>query len=157
MCVLSDVAVMCAILSGVIAGVCMVSNEMSDGMISVCVMSDGVVCVMCRGASRGCITSAAMMSGVCVPSTTVTGVCVTSGALPGVVWDIGGDSRNSRMTSTALYKLQQKSSVSLRICSETLELSTCSYMIFIYVYLMDYIITIISITVVIYFAHCFQC
>ena len=41
--------------------------------------------------------SAAMMSGVCVPSAAVTGVCVMSGALPGVAWDIGGDSRNSRM------------------------------------------------------------
>ena len=30
-----DVAVMCAILSGVIAGVCMVSNGRSDGMTGV--------------------------------------------------------------------------------------------------------------------------
>ena len=103
--VLSDVAVMCAILSGVIAGVCMVSNETSDGMTGVCVMSDGVVCVMCRGASRVCVMSAAMMSGMCVPSAAVTGVCVASGALPGVAWDIGGDSRNSRMTLTASYLL----------------------------------------------------
>ena len=49
---LLDVAVMCAILSGVIAGVCMVCNGMSDGMTGVCVMSDGVLCVMCRDASR---------------------------------------------------------------------------------------------------------
>ena len=39
-CVLSDVAVMCAILSGVIAGVCMMSNEKSDSVTDVC------VCVM---------------------------------------------------------------------------------------------------------------
>ena len=50
--VLSDVAVMCAILSGVIAGVYMVCNGTSDGMTGVCVMSDSVLCVMCRGASR---------------------------------------------------------------------------------------------------------
>ena len=68
MCVLSDVAVMCA-------------------MTGVCVMSDGVVCV---GASRVCVMSAAMMSGLCVPSAAVTGVF--SGTLPGVAWDIGGDS-----------------------------------------------------------------
>ena len=38
MCVcLFDVSVMCAILSGVIAGVCMVCNGMSDGMTGVCV------------------------------------------------------------------------------------------------------------------------
>ena len=43
---------MCAILSGVIAGVCMVCNGTSDGMTGVCVMSDGVLCVMCSGASR---------------------------------------------------------------------------------------------------------
>ena len=73
-CVLSDVAVMCAILSGVIAGVCMVSNGMSDGMTGVCVMSDGVVCVTCRGASRVCVMPAAMVSGVSVPSAAVTGV-----------------------------------------------------------------------------------
>ena len=73
-CVLSDVAVMCAILSGVIAGVCMVSNGMSDGMAGVSVMSDGVVCVMCRGGSRVCVMSPAVMSGVCVPSSAVTGV-----------------------------------------------------------------------------------
>ena len=57
---LFDVAVMCAILSGVIAGVCMVCNGTSDGMTGVCVMSDGVLCVMCRGASRVCVMSAAM-------------------------------------------------------------------------------------------------
>ena len=45
---------MCAILSGVIASVCMVSNGTSDGITGVCVMSDGVVCVMCRGALRVC-------------------------------------------------------------------------------------------------------
>ena len=50
-----------------------------------------------------CVMSAAMMSGVCVPSAAVTGVF--SGALPGVAWNIGGDSRNSRMTSTASYLL----------------------------------------------------
>ena len=71
---LSDVAVMCAILSGVIAGVCMVSNGMYDGMAGMSVMSDGVVCVMCRGASRVCVMSPAMMSGVCVPSSAVTGM-----------------------------------------------------------------------------------
>ena len=50
-----------------------------------------------------CVMSAAMMSGVCVPSAAVTGVF--SGALPGVAWNIGGDSRNSRRTSTASYLL----------------------------------------------------
>ena len=33
----------------------------------------------------------------------VTGVCVMPSALPGVACDGGGDSWNSRMTSTALY------------------------------------------------------
>ena len=68
-CVLSDVAVMCAILSGVIAGVCMVSNGTS-------------VSVTCRGTSRLCVMSGAMMSGVCVPSAAMIGVCVASSALP---------------------------------------------------------------------------
>ena len=68
-----------------------------------CVLSDGVICVICRGAARVCVMSTAMVSGVCVPSAAVTGVF--SGALPGVSWDIGGDSRNSRMTSTASYLL----------------------------------------------------
>ena len=72
-------------------------------MTGVFVMSDGVLCVMCRGASRVCVMSAAMMSGVCVPSAAVTGVF--SGALHGVAWNTGGDSRNSRMTSTASYLL----------------------------------------------------
>ena len=81
----------CAILSGVVAGVCMVCNGTSDGMTGVCVMSDGVLCVMCRGAHQEC---------VCVPSAAVTGVF--SG---GVAWNIGGDSRNSRTTSTASYLL----------------------------------------------------
>ena len=43
---LSDVAVICAILSGVIAGVYMACYGTSDGMTGMCVMSDGVVCVM---------------------------------------------------------------------------------------------------------------
>ena len=51
---------MCAILSGVIVGVCIVSIGTTDGMIGVCVMSDGVVCAMCRVASR--------VPGMCVPS-----------------------------------------------------------------------------------------
>ena len=52
-----------------------------------------------------CVMSAAMMSRVYVPSAAVTGVCVASGALPGVAWDIGRDSRNSRLTSTVSYLL----------------------------------------------------
>ena len=83
MCVLSDVSVTCAILSGAIAAVYMLCNGTSDGMTGACVMSDGVVCVMCRGASRLCVMSAAMMSGVCVPSAVVTGVF--SGALPEIL------------------------------------------------------------------------
>ena len=47
-----------------------------------------------------CVMSAAMMSGVCVSSAAVTGMF--SG---GVAWNIGEDSRNSRMTSTASYLL----------------------------------------------------
>ena len=57
-----------------IAGVCMVSNGISNAMTGVSVMSDGVLCVMCRGASKVCVMSAAMMSGVCVPSSAVTGM-----------------------------------------------------------------------------------
>ena len=67
---------MCAIIPGVIAGLCMVCNGTSDGMAFVCVMSDGVVCVMCRSSSTVCVMTAAMMSGACVPSAAVTGVCV---------------------------------------------------------------------------------
>ena len=54
MCVMSDVAVMCAILSGVIAGVCMVCNGTSDGMTGGCVMSDGVICV-CVEVHQDCV------------------------------------------------------------------------------------------------------
>ena len=78
-------------------------NGTSDGMTGLCVMSDGVVCVMRRGASRVCVMSAAMMSGVCLPSAAMTGMF--SSALSGVAWNIGGDSQNSRMTSTASYLL----------------------------------------------------
>ena len=72
---LSNVAVICAMLSGLLASVCTVSNGMSNGIAGVCVMSDGAVCVMCRGASRVCVMSAAMRSGVCVPSAVVTSMC----------------------------------------------------------------------------------
>ena len=40
---------------------------------------------------------------MCVPSAAVTGLF--NGVLPGVAWNIGGDSRNSRMKSTASYLL----------------------------------------------------
>ena len=62
----------------------------------VCVVSAGVsvssVCIMSAGATD-----------VCVMSAGVTGVCVMPSALPGVACDGGGDSWNSRTTSTALY------------------------------------------------------
>ena len=98
-CLLTDVPGICAKVSSV----CAVSNRISDGMTGVCMTSDGV-CVVSAGVSVSsvCIMSAGATD-VCVMSAGVTGVCVMPTALPGVACDGGGDSWNSRMTSTALY------------------------------------------------------
>ena len=100
-CLLTDVPEICAIVSSV----CAVSNRISDGMTSVCITSDG----MCMVSASVCVSSVCMMSagatGMCVMSAGVMGVCGMSSAFPGVACDGGGDSWNSRVTSTALYLL----------------------------------------------------
>ena len=96
-------------------------------MTGMCVTSD---CVGVSDEVTGVYVTPNGVTGMCVMCDGVTGVW-ESGALPGVACDVGGDSRNSRTTSTP--HTCSSSSVELHhVFCETLEWSDLELYNFLY-------------------------